>query len=180
MARRRPKAGGTVLHESDVFMQWVGVQCTTGAASNTLVETELPTGMSARGQYAWAIHVVEIDYQGLYVLDAVSNRWDWALSTRQGLATMPEIDETGCVMAQRRHNAIWTAVGNAEIDTPFVWKCLPPTLIATSKLSMYFQTAIDDAAHQSRNHEFRIGYTTVPLDSANMWLEIAETWGAGL
>lgn len=178
---KKPKTGGTVLHDSDVFMQWQGVQLTAdGADSSVIVETEIPTGMSARGSWAWAIHTVEVIYQGMYVGDAADNRFEWALSTRQGLAAFPELDEVGCICAFHEHFMFATAVGEAIVHHPLVWKSLPPTLIATSKLSVYYRTAVDDAAHQDKDSELRIGYTTVPLASPNMWLEIAETWGAGL
>ncbi|GAG96861.1 unnamed protein product, partial [marine sediment metagenome] len=50
--------------QQDLFMQFAAGTIEFDAAnSNTLVESELPTGLTIRGAYGWLIHFVECTFK---------------------------------------------------------------------------------------------------------------------
>jgi len=154
-------------------MQFAAGGITFGAASDTVVEDELPTGLTIRGGYAWLIHFFEMQFTGLNGFTADIGVWS-ALSVTQGLAALPNIDDAGTISRIDMDLHLTTSGVFAHRRTlrdPF----LPPLIIANPKLSVYIGTTSDQAGFQNQECFYRIGYTTVPIDQRS-YLEIAETW----
>lgn len=154
-------------------MQFAAGKIVSAAASNTLVETELPTGLTIRGGFAWLIHFVEFTFAEIQAA-STDQTLQFALSVRQGESAVPKITDSGTI--SRINLAILyqtsgVVIQSQTIRDPF----LPPVIVANPKLSAYFATGTDEAGFRSKTFRFRIGYTTVPIDQ-RMYLEIAETW----
>ena len=161
--------------QQDLFMQWFPIEVQLGAADPTvLIEEEFTTGLSIRGQYAWLIHVVEF-HAGAFYKVTMDNALMFALSTVQGAAAFPDLTDHGVICVQGIVYVITTSGASFSPAGPMVWHSLPPTIIASPKLSFYAQTAVDDTALDGLKLNGRIGYTTVPIDQ-KMYLEIAETF----
>lgn len=157
----------------DLFMQFATVALTTGADSTTLTEEELPTGLTIRGGYAWLVHFVEVGMPGLHAF-AADNVMQVALSVRQGESAMPEIDDAGTI-SKITASCLYQTSGVSVVQNPMRDPFLPPVIICNPKLSMYWQSTVNDAAVQSTVVRMRIGYTTVAVDKQT-YMEIAETW----
>lgn len=158
----------------DLFMQWYPVGITTnGTNSTTLSEEEFTTGLSIRGDYAWLIHRVELSMPTMYLMTA-SNAMCLCLSVSQGETTRPTLRIAGTIVDMTITSHLLTS-GHSLMPQPFIWPCLPPTVIASPKLSFYANTAVDVAALRSQWIYGRLGYTTIPIDQ-KLYLEIAETW----
>lgn len=161
--------------QQDLFMQWYPIKSAfDGSASTTLVESEFSTGLSIRGQYAWLIHRVEVYCPSLHQLKEAATA-QVALSTVQGEATFPQVNEKGviCMLGMTLFNE--GAAGQSFAQQPWIWTSMPPTIIASPKLSFYCNTETASASLQGDEIIGRIGYTTVPIDQ-KMYLEIAETF----
>ena len=157
---------------TDVAMNFMGFRVNLGPASNTLVSAEVPTGMSPRSSIAMLIHLIEFDWK--FVLEADA-QLQMALSTRAGLATMPDPNDDGVLVSARYMVGI-TTEGSINLMLPVQRKYLPPIALASSKLVLYARMTADVAAAQGEGVFGRIGFTTAALD-AKMYQEIAETWG---
>lgn len=162
------------LTQQDLFMQWYPVGLSLAASSDDVVEAEFTTGLSIRGEYAWLIHRVEVYLQDAWTLVA-GNRVMMALSVTQGEAVVPNLDDYGTIVVMEQVSMLAGASGLGTLVQPFIWPCLPPTIIASPKLSFYARTGTDQANLRTKKIVGRIGYTTVPIDS-KMYLEIAETF----
>jgi len=154
-------------------MQFAAGSVSFAAASDTLVEEELPTGLTIRGGYAWLIHFFEFQFSGLNGYTADIGVWS-ALSVTQGLAALPNIDDAGTISRIDLDLFFTTSGGWCEPRTRRD-AFLPPLIIANPKLSVYLGATSDMAGFQNQECFFRIGYTTVPIDQRS-YLEIAETW----
>ena len=163
------------VKSQDLFMQWYPVRVTLDAAdSSALAEAEFTTGLSIRGDYAWIIHRVEMEFPTWLDQTAVVNL-QCALSTVNGETVMPEIDSKGVIVRLSQTFVVLVAEAGIILKQPHVWTSLPPTIIATPKLSFYCRTTVDNVPFRGDPIIARIGYTTVPIDDKT-YLEIAETF----
>jgi len=162
------------MTQQDLYMQWYPITGAFDATdSSDLAESEITTGLSIRGNYAWLVHRVELYLVKLQLISA-DNNWRICLSTETGATTMPDINDAGTICRFGLFNALTTS-GEVIIWQPFTWTSFPPTIIASPKLSLYCEMQTDDANFQGAQVVGRIGYTTVPID-AKAYLEIAETF----
>lgn len=165
-----PKKGST----TDLFMNWMDVSVTSDAAnSSTLVEGQVKTGLSVRGQMAYEIHKVEFYPADTSVANSIQTI---CICTEADLATMPNLGDKGVICKMRERLMYAGAAFAHGLLRPIVWKSEPATPLAAPNISIYYQTAADEAALRSQTIEARIGFTTIPLDS-QVLMEIAETWG---
>lgn len=157
---------------TDVFMQFTGIDGATHLTDATeLMEFILQTGLSVRGQFAWLVHLVEVIcklpvYHAQYI--------DWCLSTVQGQAVMPELNDHGCIAKGRMELHMITS-GSVIVPQPQRLQFLPPIPVASSRISLYVYASIDDASIRGKPVILRLGYTTIALEP-KVYLEIAETW----
>jgi hypothetical protein len=158
----------------DIFMQFASaVDVLVNAATHTVVEVPIATAMSVRGAFIWLVHQVEFDFEEwLPNTDAVLRM---ALSTRQGLAAVPTLDEEGVVAAMTIHEDV-VSNGTGVLVLPVTARFLPPVPLATSELSFYFALHAHLAALGNMRCSCRVGFTTAELD-AGAYMEIAEVWG---
>lgn len=159
---------------ADMFMNFAGVASRSHPTSgDTLQETVFQTGLSVRGQLIWLIHLVEF-YTAL--LTANNSGWDVALSTRQGLPTMPQLNDHGLIARIRYRYGGAIAAGMFVQPDPQRQSFLPPLPISAAALSVYIQGFADHADSDDQDMPLRIGFTTAPVD-AGTYVEIAELWG---
>lgn len=156
----------------DAFMNFAVLHADTDAsASDTLVEAVLNTGLSIRGMLIWLIHLVEVHVP----MAEIDMEFQYCLSTRQGLASMPDLIDDGVISRGGLQTKLTTS-GLAILEKPHAMHYLPPIPIATPQVSLYVRAAPDDASARNKPCDMRIGFTTAPLDAA-AYTEIAETWG---
>ena len=157
----------------DILMQFADIAGNTGAASSTLQEQVINTGLSVRGALVWLIHMVEIIYGGN--LTTNFRGVDYAVCTRTGLAAMPQIGDHGVLFRGGLFMDMLTS-GAGVREKPHRLSFSPPVPIASPQLSVYVQGVANHADGQNKRCDIRMGFTTVPLDSA-LYTEIAEVWG---
>lgn len=163
----------TRISPTDTNMNFMGFRVDLdGADSSVLVSAEVPTGMSPRSAIAMQVHLVEFDWKFSVEVD---NALMMALSTRAGLGVAPDPNDDGCLVAARLSVGLTTS-GMQNLMLPRQLSYLPPIALASTKLVLYARTAADLAGARGQGVFGRIGFTTVKLD-ANMYQEIAETWG---
>lgn len=158
----------------DLFLNFAGVASRSHpSAGDSLQETVFNTGLSIRGALIWLIHLVEFNHMDL---TANNHGTQMALSTRQGLTVMPELNDDG-VIALSEDRLIGTfAAGASRFESPSVQKFLPPIPIAAPALSVYVIARSNHADSIDELCPLRLGFTTAPLDSKT-YMEIAEAWG---
>jgi hypothetical protein len=163
------------VRNQDLFMQWFPVGVTlNGSDTTSLASSEMTTGLSIRGTYAWLVHRVEMEYSSLHDATAdCSTRL--ALSTERDRTTMPTVDDKGVIVRQSVTFHLTTS-GACYLQQPLVWPSLPPTIIASPFLTFYAVISPDIVACRGDTIYGRVGFTTVPLDDQKMYLEIAETF----
>jgi hypothetical protein len=137
-------------------------------------ELVISTGMGARSRFAWVIHSFEFQLKNENAM-TVPNTLMLALSTAQGLAEVPEFGEGNCILRDD-----WTIAGATSGFTTVTQRqktkqMLPPVIVASARVSIYFRTDAGCAGWANDDINFRIGYTTVETDSQT-WLEIAEAF----
>lgn len=160
----------------DLFMNFADVSAMTDAAnSGSLVEAAVNTGLSIRGQLIWLIHLIEVTFPILDLHGGTNHQFGMALSTRAGLATMPNIGEGGLI-ARMTAAMKFTTSGAQMSFTPLVLHYLPPIPLASPQISIYVNTNVDLAGYRAKTIHARLGFTTAPLDAA-AYTEIAEVWG---
>jgi len=158
----------------DVFLNFVDVSKALDAAdSSTLVEGEVNTGLSIRGQLIWIVHCIEVFFADTSVASSIQ---ELALCTVQGLASMPSLGDKGVICKVKERLMYAGAAFSHAIQRPQVLHYLPPIPLAAPTISLYAKTAADEAVLRGEIIQARIGFTTAPLDAA-AYTEIAETWG---
>lgn len=168
---------GKATKWTDLFLNYVSIKLTTGASATTLVEQSLPTGLSVRGQYGWAIHAVEFMLSQRWVATAAAPTGvvQLGLTTKRGLAAIPSLGDDGTLAVHEEVRTFITS-GETAIVRPHVVYMSPPVIIASPNLSLYWKASFDHAPLRAAEVIARIAYTTFALDSA-AYTEIAETWG---
>jgi hypothetical protein len=164
--------GKKAVH-TDLYMNWfpLGI-LTNGVDSTILSEQQHNTGMSIRGGLLWLIHMIEWSFPRS---TQITHALTVGISTVSGLGAMPALAAQGTI-ALLRHIQYLVTSGMSRWQQPDVQRWLPPMPLASSKISVYFISSIDDAAHRDWQLEGRIGFTTVPMEES-LYVEIAETWG---
>jgi len=158
----------------DLYMQFADVSVDYDSSdSSTLVDAKVDTGLSIRGQLIWLIHLIEIMFSSDDA--AQTTHQQVAISTREGLAAMPDLGEAG-VLVKAEKQFFFVTSGLALMHQPLALHYLPPIPIAAPSLHVYAQTTIDNSYLRGDTVEIRFGFTTAPLDS-KAYTEIAETWG---
>lgn len=173
LAREEHTVTATKMPPKDVFMQFADIEGSTGAVSNVLGEFVINTGLSVRGALIWIIHMIEIGFAGS--LSGSFKGVEYAISSRGSLATMPELGDHGVLVRGKRLLSFLTS-GAALAVEPHRLPFSPPVPIAAPALHLYVQGAADHADGRNKRVDARVGFTTVPLDSA-LYTEIAEVWG---
>jgi len=154
-----------------MYMNFKAIEVSlNGSDTTTVVEEQVPTGLSVRGLLIWQIHQVEW-FSDQSEADCEIRA---ALSARTGLVGVPLLGDDGVYAWWARQTKLVTE-GIHESLMPFHQPFLPPVPLAAPAISLYARTLADVAALQGTIVRVRIGYTTAPLD-ANAYLEIAETW----
>lgn len=158
----------------DLFMQWYPIEITLDAADSSSLEINtFTTGLSIRGEYAWLIHCVEVNFDSAYWMTTL-NKISASLATKPDYAAVPGSQEQGVIFAAAVHFNILTSGGGIHFE-PYVWHSLPPTIIAAPRLTLYAASAVDLAGLRGTAVVGRLGYTTVPIEDKT-YLEIAETF----
>lgn len=161
---------------NDMFMNFTDVSVTTDASnSTTLVEGKVNTGLSIRGALIWLVHMIECYMPIKELIGTTAHGMLVALSTRQGLVTMPNIGDDG-VLSKFYQVYKLSTQGATELHSPLVNSYLPPIPLATPILSVYAASDVDIASLREALIPMRLGFTTAPLDAA-AYTEIAEAWG---
>lgn len=156
---------------TDVFMQFAAIGGVWPGVTTVLTEVALKTGLSIRGGLMWLLHQIEF---ATSQPAANASIMSMALSVRDGLVTMPTIEDPGC-LAELTMMRLVTTTGATTWAFPHVQHFLPPIPLAAPNLSLYFRTTTDDSGLDTNRASVRLGYTTTPLD-AKAYAEIAETW----
>lgn len=157
---------------TDLFLNFKAITCLTDAAdSATLAEAKINTGLSIRGMIIWLIHLLEVHMP----LAGATCTVRAALSTRQGLTSMPSQIDDGLICRWEQKQDI-AAAGALVVVYPHAAHYLPPIPIATPEISLYVDASPDIAGMRAKPVDVRLGMTTSPLDAA-AYTEIAETWG---
>lgn len=162
---------------ADMFMNWADVSFVLdNADTSTLIEKEIKTGLSIRGQLIWLIHIIEMYWPLGPAMGAGPGAVLMAaLSTRTGLGSFPLAGDDGVITKMEwGWKVATTGAGMALI--PQVAHYLPPVPIAAPTISIYGKTNADSSPIRNKTIEARIGFTTAPLDAA-AYTEIAEAWG---
>lgn len=164
-----PKAVGS----ADLYMNFSSFKgALDGTDSTTLVEVIVNTGLHVRASLIWLIHLVEAHV--VYPTAAVEIQV--AFSTRQKLASIPELGDNGLI-ALFGQKTVTSAGGFHSLqEAPQRQAFLPPVPLATPAISMYLATVTDVAGVRGQPVAARLGFTTAPLD-AQAYTEIVETWG---
>lgn len=163
-----------MANSKDLYMQFADVSVNLDSSNTTtLVEGNVNTGLSIRGGLVWLIHLIEIIFaEGETTASVTQNI---ALSTTPDLAAMPDLGDAG-VICKAEKQVILVTSGVAFNLQPSAFHYLPPIPLAAPQISIYANTTADNSPLRGDLVEARIGFTTVPLDSA-LYAEIAETWG---
>lgn len=160
----------------DLFMQWAPIEVTLDGADSSSLETDsMTTGLSIRGDYGWLIHRLEVSGSFMEYIVGSANQLEVAVAVTDQYTTFPQINEKGVIAHLGMVYALTGASGGAAFSVPLVWPCLPPTIIASPKVTVYAHSTQDDAGLRGKTLFMRFGYTTVPLDDRS-YLEIAETF----
>jgi hypothetical protein len=161
----------------DLYMQFDGAMVTSdGADATTLVSTTIETGLSIRGMLVFLVHQIEVIWQAPQWVSPLAGEPRFALSTVEGLAAMPALNDKGTIAKFHWENYLNTSGAAGGIESHKVRHFLPPVPIAAPSITAYLKFENDAAGWQSSPFEFRICFTTAPID-AGMYTEIAETWG---
>jgi hypothetical protein len=158
-----------------MFAQFAAVHVDLDSADTTvLVSNRLDTGLSIRGGLLWLIHA--IDWYLAMDYSTSSCRQTAALSTVEGLATMPNLQDRGCIDKIQENFIITTAVAINIWYNPVRHGWLPPVPLAAPSINLYAQCTANIAALRGDEVACRIMFTTAPLDQA-AYTEVAEVWG---
>jgi hypothetical protein len=158
----------------DLYMQFADVSVEFDSSdSSTLVTDKVNTGLSIRGQLIWLIHQIEVLFSTQE--GGASNQQRIAISTREGLTSLPNLGDAG-VIAKLEKQFLLATSGISLIHQPHTAKYLPPIPIASPAIHLYAETKNDSANFRGELIEARFCFTTAPLD-AKTYTEIAETWG---
>lgn len=157
----------------DMYMQFKDVSVEyDGSDSSVLVEGQVDTGLSVRGQLIWLVHLVEF----FFADDEGASQAQYVrICTRRGLVVLPDIGDNGVISGAERQLVVITS-GTGFTMQPLVNHYLPPIPLASPQLSIYAETRTNEVTLRGDTVEARLGFTTAPLDSA-AYTEIAETWG---
>lgn len=159
----------------DIFMQFKVLEIDLDATdSTTLVEAEVHTGLSIRGQLLWLIHLVEFFIP--MVATVAFNGVSAVVSTIQELAVLPDLGDRGTVAWARKEYDLAGATLGAISDSPQRLAYFPPIPLAAPMLSLYAEGLVDIASMRGRPVIARLGFTTTHLDAAS-YQELAEVWG---
>lgn len=159
---------------SDLYMQFVSFEADLHSVStDNMVQTEVQTGLSVRGNLVWLIHQIEL-YLGAEEL-AVPMTFQVALSTQPGIAGaiggVLEPNDTGVLV---RWNV--GAGAGSWLICPIVYRTLPPIPFAAPKLYWQIATTTHEVALVNKSIQGRIAYTTTPMETA-LYTELLEVWG---
>lgn len=168
---------------SDLYAQFFPVRVNLdGADTSTVVEAEVPTGLSVRGGRAWLIHNISWWFADLHTMMIAGTVFfmDAYLMTRSRLADVPMYEDQGVIDAWHFSAGVTAGGGEAReavAKSPDRRHFLPPLIVASPRLYLWAQTSSDLAGLRTDPITARLEYTTVELEAAT-WVEIAETWGA--
>ncbi len=159
----------------DVFMNFLSIAHAQGAASNVLVETEVATGMTPFSSRPWGMSIALVEWVprdlSAAALDAT---FEMALSTRQGMAAIPTLDDSGCI--DKLVLPVQVQVeGITKGEYPVRHQFIPTVLVAAPKISFYTIADIDTAPFQATIQTVRLGFLTVEM-TQQLWNEVAQTW----
>jgi len=169
---------------TDIYMQFFNMPLdVTGSLYTTMFSAEYNTGLSIRGEYFWLIHKVEFFwlFKALLTAAAYQGVLKACVSTRSGLATMPEPEDAGVVSYSRWFLNFGTTGTYDHKADPITERDFfsPPLPLAAPKLSVYLQGENGSGSAftwvAGRKLNVRLGITTAPLTST-MYDEIAEAW----
>jgi len=156
----------------DDYLNWFPFKLTTGADSTDLVELQKNTNASASDKIAWRIHKIQW-YTPISASGSANADWQLCLSTRRGLATMPDIIDMGVLDKLQQNESAAATTG--LIFSPKTVDYLPPFVMAGSNISLYWQGSTNSAVWQNKVLFVRVGYTMVTI-AGDVWQEIFQTW----
>jgi hypothetical protein len=155
----------------DIYMNFYNLSVTTETVATALAEGQHHTAMGPSMNIAWEIHSAEVFFPPIA---AVTAEIVVAVSTRRGLAAMPELNDKGLVALWRMSHLFSGSVGATQRE-PQKQNWLPPMLLAAPNLSVYAQASVDTSWTDDAPIPVRIGFTMVTLDTP-LYQELFQTW----
>lgn len=160
----------------DQYMNFFNIESASAASSATLVADDNNTGSGMATNLAWRIHKIELTTDMTWNGGADGNRLIFAVSTRKAASAMPTLSDKGTIAVfQKTFNLFGAGTGHTQATDPLVADYLPPLIIASPNLSLYFQSNANFAGAQAKTINCRIGFTTEKL-SEGLYREVFETW----
>jgi hypothetical protein len=132
------------------------------------------TGLSIGGSIIWLIHLIQWELPQAVPPSNVD--LILALSTKAGLAVIPELKDPGCIDMGNVGSDIAGASGAYFRDGILTRKYSPAIPLAAPNLSVYTQTLVNTTDWIGGPQTCRVGFTTKDV-GPNTYLEIVSTWG---